>query len=104
MGIFLCLHSLYTRRHMQNVTFLRILFPRVSSRGLYWENMYKLMSSVKFLHANFVGSRLKHFASYVNKVLFRPIQETKANDTLRTRLSILSATQTLQRWQQRIER
>lgn len=104
MGIFLCLHNLYTRRHMQNVTFLRILFPRVSSRGLYWENMYKLMSSVKSLHANFVGSRLKHFASYVNKVPFRPIQETKANDTLRTRLSILSATQTLQRWQQRIER
>ena len=86
---------------MQNVTFLRILFPRVSSRGLYWENMYKLMSSVKSLHANFVGSRLKHFASYVNKVPFRPIQETKANDTL---LSMLSETQTLQRWQQRIER
>ena len=60
------------------------------------------MSSIKSLNANVVGCRLKKvlakfFASYVNKVPFRPIQETKANDTLRARLSMLSATQTLQR-------
>ena len=106
-GNLFCFHSLFTSAHAERDIF-RKLFPRVLLRGLYWENMYKLMSSIESLSANVVGCRLKKiaklFASYVNKVPFRPIPETKANDTLRTRLSMLSATQTLRRWQQRIER